>query len=86
MLLNMDKLGKRNCIIPSYYHCFRTNCRTVENNLSCQSFCSAEFSTVSEVKDFEKPHFIDNLSSVYGDGHNIDKYPSRNINDLDNIF
>jgi glycosyltransferase involved in cell wall biosynthesis len=42
----------------------------------------------SEVKDFEKPRFHNSLSSVYagGDGHNIDKYPNRNIDDLDNTF
>jgi len=46
------------------------------------------FPMYSEVKDFEKPHFIDSLSSVYagGDGHNIDKYPNRNIDELDNAF
>ncbi|MFY9565401.1 MAG: glycosyltransferase, partial [Nitrososphaeraceae archaeon] len=51
-------------------------------------FVVPNFPMYSEVKDFEKPHFIDNLSSVYagGDGHNIDKYPSRNIDDLDNTF
>jgi glycosyltransferase involved in cell wall biosynthesis len=42
----------------------------------------------SEVNDFERPRFLDSLSSVYagGDGHNIDKYPNRNIDDLDNTF
>ncbi|MGA8737769.1 MAG: glycosyltransferase [Nitrososphaeraceae archaeon] len=51
-------------------------------------FVVPNFPMYSEVKDFEKPHFIDNLSSVYagGDGHNIDKYPNRNIDDLDNAF
>jgi glycosyltransferase involved in cell wall biosynthesis len=51
-------------------------------------FVVPNFPMYSEVKDFEKPHFIDSLSSVYagGDGHNIDKYPSRNIDDLDNTF
>jgi glycosyltransferase involved in cell wall biosynthesis len=51
-------------------------------------FVVPNFPMYSEVKDFEKPNFIDNLSSVYagGDGHNIDKYPNRNIDDLDNVF
>ena len=51
-------------------------------------FVVPNFPMYSEVKDFEKPHFIDSLSSVYagGDGHNIDKYPNRNIDDLDNTF
>jgi glycosyltransferase involved in cell wall biosynthesis len=51
-------------------------------------FVVPNFPMYSEVKDFEKPHFIDRLSSVYagGDGHNIDKYPNRNIDDLDNAF
>jgi glycosyltransferase involved in cell wall biosynthesis len=51
-------------------------------------FVVPNFPLYSEVKDFEKPHFIDNMSSVYagGDGHNIDKYPNRNIDDLDNAF
>jgi glycosyltransferase involved in cell wall biosynthesis len=51
-------------------------------------FVVPNFPMYSEVKDFEKPHFIDSLSSVYagGDGHNIDKYPNRNIDDLDNAF
>ena len=51
-------------------------------------FVVPNFPMYSEVKDFEKPHFIDSLSSVYagGDGHNIDKYPNRNIDDLGNTF
>jgi len=51
-------------------------------------FVVPNFPMYSEVKDFEKPRFIDSLSSVYagGDGHNIDKYPNRNIDDLDNAF
>ena len=51
-------------------------------------FVVPNFPMYSEVKDFEKPNFIDSLSSVYagGDGHNIDKYPNRNIDDLDNAF
>jgi glycosyltransferase involved in cell wall biosynthesis len=51
-------------------------------------FVVPNFPMYSEVKDFENPHFIDRLSSVYagGDGHNIDKYPNRNIDDLDNAF
>jgi glycosyltransferase involved in cell wall biosynthesis len=51
-------------------------------------FVVPNFPMYSEVKDFEKPHFIDSLSSVYagGDGHNIDKYPNRNIDDLNYTF
>jgi glycosyltransferase involved in cell wall biosynthesis len=51
-------------------------------------FVVPNFPMHSEVKDFEKPRFHDNLSSVYagGDGHNIDNYPNRNIDDLDNTF
>jgi glycosyltransferase involved in cell wall biosynthesis len=51
-------------------------------------FVVPNFPMYSEVKDFEKPHFIDRMSSVYagGDGHNIDKYPNRNIDGLDNAF
>ena len=51
-------------------------------------FVVPNFPMYSEVKDFEKPHFINSLSSVYagGDGHNIDKYPNRNIDELDNAF
>ena len=51
-------------------------------------FVVPNFPMYSEVKDFEKPRFHNSLSSVYagGDGHNIDKYPNRNIDDLDNTF
>ena len=51
-------------------------------------FVVPNFPMFSEVKDFEKPRFHNSLSSVYagGDGRNIDKYPNRNIDDLDNIF
>jgi glycosyltransferase involved in cell wall biosynthesis len=51
-------------------------------------FVVPNFPMHSEVKDFEKPRFHDNLSSVYagGDGHNIDNYPNRDIDDLDNTF
>ena len=46
------------------------------------------FPMKSEVKDIEKPEFHNRLSCVYagGDGHNIDKYPHRNIDDLDKTF
>jgi len=51
-------------------------------------FVVPNFPMYLEVKDFEKPRFHNSLSSVYagGDGHNIDKYPNRNIDDLDNTF
>jgi glycosyltransferase involved in cell wall biosynthesis len=51
-------------------------------------FVVPNFPMFSEVKDFEKPRFHNSLSSVYagGDGRNIDKYPNRNIDDLDNTF
>jgi len=51
-------------------------------------FVVPNFPMYSEVKDFEKPRFLDSLSSVYagGDGHNIDKYPSKNIDGFDNTF
>jgi glycosyltransferase involved in cell wall biosynthesis len=51
-------------------------------------FVVPNFPMYPEVKDFEKPRFHNSLSSVYagGDGHNIDKYPNRNIDDLDNTF
>src|ERR671924_931971 len=51
-------------------------------------FVVPNFPMYSEVKDFEKPRFHNSLSSVYagGDGRNIDKYPNRNIDDLDNTF
>jgi glycosyltransferase involved in cell wall biosynthesis len=51
-------------------------------------FVVPNFPMSSEVKDFEKPQFHNSLSSVYagGDGRNIDKYPNRNIDDLDNTF
>ena len=51
-------------------------------------FVVPNFPMYSEIKDFEKPQFHNSLSSVYagGDGHNIDKYPNRNIDDLDNTF
>ena len=51
-------------------------------------FVVPNFPMHSEVKDFEKPRFHDNLSSVYagGDGHNIDNYPNRDIDNLDNTF
>jgi glycosyltransferase involved in cell wall biosynthesis len=51
-------------------------------------FVVPNFPMYSEVKDFEKPQFHNSLSSVYagGDGRNIDKYPNRNIDDLDNTF
>ena len=51
-------------------------------------FVVPNFPMYSEVKDFEKPRFLDSLSSVYAgaDGHNIDKYPSKNIDGFDNTF
>src|SRR5918995_2540619 len=51
-------------------------------------FVVPNFPMYSEVRDFERPRFHNSLSSVYagGDGHNIDKYPNRNIDDLDNTF
>jgi glycosyltransferase involved in cell wall biosynthesis len=51
-------------------------------------FVVPNFPMYPEVKDFEKPRFHNSLSSVYagGDGHNIDKYPNRNIDNLDNTF
>jgi glycosyltransferase involved in cell wall biosynthesis len=51
-------------------------------------FVVPNFPMYSEVKDFEKPRFLDSLSSVYagGDGNNIDKYPNRDIDNLDNTF
>jgi hypothetical protein len=51
-------------------------------------FVVPNFPMYSEVKDFEKPRFLDSLSSVYagGDGYNIDKYPSKNIDGFDNAF
>ena len=51
-------------------------------------FVVPNFPMYSEVKDFEKPRFLDSLSSVYagGDGHNIDKYPSKNIDGFVSIF
>jgi Glycosyltransferase Family 4 len=46
------------------------------------------FPMKSEVKDIEKPQFHNRLSCVYagGDGHNIDKYPNRNIDNIDRTF
>jgi glycosyltransferase involved in cell wall biosynthesis len=41
-----------------------------------------------EVQALEKPHFHTTLSSAYagGDGHNKEKYPSRNMDGLTDIF
>jgi len=57
-------------------------------NHSNRVFVVPNFPMMSEVQDFEKPRFHNNLSSVYagGDGHNIEKYPSRNIDNLDKTF
>ena len=52
-------------------------------------FVVPNFPMYSEVKDFEKPRFHDNLSSVYagGDGHNIDQVSIARIStDFDNTF
>jgi glycosyltransferase involved in cell wall biosynthesis len=51
-------------------------------------FVVPNFPMKSEVKDLGKPEFHNRLSCVYagGDGHNIDKYPNRNIDDLDKTF
>ncbi|HET6640088.1 MAG TPA: glycosyltransferase, partial [Nitrososphaeraceae archaeon] len=48
-------------------------------------FVVPNFPMFSEVRDFEKPRYHDSLSSVYagGDGNNIDKYPNRDIDNLD---
>ncbi|MDN5868337.1 MAG: hypothetical protein L0H55_13200, partial [Candidatus Nitrosocosmicus sp.] len=42
----------------------------------------------NEIDGFEKPKFLDKLSSVYAgsDGHNKKKYPNRNIEGLFDIF
>ena len=47
-------------------------------------FVVPNFPMKHEVKNFEQPHFHTKLSSVYAgsDGHNKQKYPSRNIDDL----
>ena len=51
-------------------------------------FVVPNFPMFSEVRDFEKPRYHDSLSSVYagGDGNNIDKYPNRDIDNLDTTF
>src|ERR687891_1389576 len=51
-------------------------------------FVVPNFPMFSEVRDFEKPQYHDSLSSVYagGDGNNIDKYPNRDIDNLDTTF
>ncbi|HEY3527281.1 MAG TPA: glycosyltransferase [Nitrososphaeraceae archaeon] len=51
-------------------------------------FVVPNFPMFSEVRDFEKPLYHDSLSSVYagGDGNNIDKYPNRDIDNLDTTF
>jgi glycosyltransferase involved in cell wall biosynthesis len=51
-------------------------------------FVVPNFPMFSEVRDFEKPLYHDSLSSVYagGDGNNIDKYPNRDIDNLDTMF
>jgi glycosyltransferase involved in cell wall biosynthesis len=51
-------------------------------------FVVPNFPMFSEVRDFEEPRYHDSLSSVYagGDGNNIDKYPNRDIDNLDTTF
>src|ERR671914_724001 len=51
-------------------------------------FVVPNFPMFSEVSGFEKPRYHDSLSSVYagGDGNNIDKYPNRDIDNLDTTF
>src|SRR5918992_1003597 len=51
-------------------------------------FVVPNFPMFSEVRDFEKPRYHVSLSSVYagGDGNNIDKYPNRDIDNLDTTF
>ena len=51
-------------------------------------FVVPNFPMFSEVRDFEKPQYHDSMSSVYagGDGNNIDKYPNRDIDNLDTTF
>ena len=51
-------------------------------------FVVPNFPMFSEVRDFEKPRYHESLSSVYagGDGNNIDKYPNRDIDNLDTTF
>jgi hypothetical protein len=51
-------------------------------------FVVPNFPMKHEIKDFEKPRFHARLSSVYSgsDGHNKQKYPSRNIDHLAETF
>ncbi len=51
-------------------------------------FVVPNFPMRNEIDGFEKPKFLDKLSSVYAgsDGHNKKKYPNRNIEGLFDIF
>jgi len=51
-------------------------------------FVVPNFPMANETADTKKPEFHERLSSVYagGDGHNILKYPNRNIDGLTDLF
>jgi hypothetical protein len=62
--------------------------RVIGNNNTNRVFVVPNFPMKLEVKDFEKPYSHSRLSSTYAgsDGHFKQKYPSRNIDGLPDLF